>query len=638
VPDFQEVHTFDTMPESNACRSMHLVYDRRYTQRVSGGPLWSCSFSPSSVRLVTCDGSEKVKLWDVNSGNLLARLQAGGPVDCCSFSECGLFIAAYKKMENDQCDEFDDNDDQCDEFTVWYALTLQRVDRRISHLEEMDTLCDGRLFLHCFFYGRNNDSEFLLSCDGGCINLFQSHDGLFVFRLARAGLRNFPRHTTIRYHWRFCVLYHTNELIKFPTALQDNQFVYFIYCSCPCDSEVTRLARLAPVSVQKLYVVPFVNKLDIFSVADQPSISIQPSFVSKPYFISCCCFSPDGSFLATCANGDPLSVLIWDTKLCTVIQVVRLPLLQAEGCWWSERLLWIYDMDVDVLMKIPISNGRTLDPSSAGMEEIDWEPRKFLTFSDVLIFIDQENSVNVARIKNGELQYVEKLPVDKSILCAAVSPCNSIILMVSWELTFHVWKEDQTSHPLHWVASNTGELLDFSGVKGSEEIDCCKCCITSDSTKGVLVLYFNPLLIRKTFPFLRRAFSVFRRALPQRQHPPPASYYLIFVDLNPLSSKITTMMFPDDDYFRYKRFKLLTEIYAGNSYCVVADERDNCYWLDAVKLATGEYVAKWRISDEFINDGFNSPTFIVAHSRNDIVAVITQRPASVRFWKIVVPE
>jgi hypothetical protein len=190
VPDFQEVHTFDTMPESNACRSMHLVYGERDRHSVSGGPLWSCSFSPTSIRLVTCDGSEKVKLWDVNSENLLAQLQAGGSVDYCSFSECGLFIAAYKKMDNDRY--ISRGPHERDEFTVWCALTLQRVDRRIIHREEMDTLCDGRL------------SFLLLSCDcdGGCIKRFPSQGAVYVIRLAKACLRNFPRHTAIRYHWQ----------------------------------------------------------------------------------------------------------------------------------------------------------------------------------------------------------------------------------------------------------------------------------------------------------------------------------------------------------------------------------------------------------------------------------------------------
>ena len=376
------------------------------------------------------------------------------------------------------------------------------------------------------------------------------------------------------------------------------------YIGCPCDFIAT---RLAPVTVQKLYVVPFFNKLNTFSVADQPSMSIQPSFVSEPYLISCCCFSPDGSFLATCANGAPLSVLIWDTKLCTVIQVLRFPLEHARRCWWSESLLWIYDGG---LVKIPIFNGRILDPSGnsgAQRVKIDWKPEKLLTFSDVLIFIDQENSVNVARIKNGELQYVEKLPVDNPILCAAVSPCNSIILMANSK-TFHVWKVDQTSQPLHWIASNTGELQDISHMKGSEGFVDCKCCITSDCTKGVLALYN-----RRTLNF---------------------QYYFILVDLN---SQITTRMITCHDS---RMDDLHDEFYAGNSYCInlfydsstnvdIRRRRDGrSPWLLAVKLATGECVTEWKLR----------PPSLVAYSRNDLVAIITKCPASVQFLKIVVPE
>jgi hypothetical protein len=55
--------------------------------------------------------------------------------------------------------------------------------------------------------------------------------------------------------------------------------------------------------------------------------------------------------------------------------------------------------------------------------------------------------------------------------------------------------------------------------------------------------------------------------------------------------------------------------------------------LAAAKLATGESVAKWIMSDELYH-----PPFIVVHSKNDLVAIITQRPAGVRFLKIVVPE
>jgi WD40 repeat protein len=581
VPDFQEVHTFDTLPESNACRCISIAYDHFHC---------NCSFSPSSVRLVTCDGSEKVKLWDVNSGSLLARLQAGGPVDCCSFSECGLFIVANKKaMKNNR-----------DMFAVWNALTLQRVDRRNIHSTQQRVDQRNRYSSCRFLPDWRNMSQLLQSRgnDRYIDDVFQLPDVLPVARpLLPLFSHPVPLDTTTRYHWRDCVLHHTNESIKLIDVdqLEKLDRVYNTI-GCPCNMKAT---RPAPVTVQKLYVVPFVNKLNIFSITDQPSMSIQPSFVSEPYSISCCCFSPDGSFLATCANGDPLSVLIWDTNLCTVIQVVRFPLVRARGCWWSESLLWIYD-GVRGLVKIPISNRRTLDASGVRRVEIDWKPRKLLTFSDVLIFIDQQNSVNVARIKNGELQYVEKLPVDNPIICAAVSPCNSIILMASSELTFHVWKEDQTSQPLHWVASNTGKLLDFSRLKTSEVNVYCECCITSDSTKGVLALCLRGEDIN---------FGLCPRS------------YLILVDLN---SKITTTNIT---------FSKLGNLYAGNSYCIGGIGDGRTAGLVAVNLATGEYLTKWWISDVFRR----SP-LIVGHSKNDLVATITECPASIRFLKIVVPE
>jgi WD40 repeat protein len=604
VPDFQEVHTFDTMLESNTCRSMHLVCDRRCTKSVSGGPLSSCSFSRSSARLVTCDGSEKVKLWDVNSGNLLlTRLQAGGPVGWCFFSQCGLFIVANKEGENDECEN------QMDEFTVWNALTLQRVGRRSIHQRVGRSSIQQRVdqgnsySSFRFLPDRTNNSELLLSRNGDYINVLQLPDALFIVWLNQP-LSSYspfvPQYSSIcrsRCRCRFRVLPHTNKSIELTstelTEEKANRRQPFIYHNIGCLCSYLKQTRLAPVTVQKLYVVPFVNKLNIFSVTDQPTMSIQHS---SPYVISCGCFSPDGSFLATCANDSFPSVIIWDTNLCAVIQVLRFPLVRAEGCWWSKSLLWIYDGG---LVKIPISNRRTLDPTSAQRVKIDWKPTKLLTYSDALIFIDQENSVNVARIKNGELQYVEKLLVDNPIICAAVSPCNSIILMASSK-TFHVWREDQTSQPLHWVASNTGEFRDFSRMKGSGEVVFCKCCITSDSTKGVLTLHFKEGDEKKGW-----------------------SLYYDFILVN-LISKITRTVPYNVSMSEFCKF------YAGNSYCIAAVDRFHVK-LVAVKFSTGECIAEWISSRD------DSP-LIVAHSKNDLVAIITECLAGVQFLKLVVPE
>ncbi|CAB4027318.1 E3 ubiquitin- ligase DZIP3, partial [Paramuricea clavata] len=201
VPDFEEVHTFDTMPESNAYRSMHLVSDERDTKSVSGAPLRSCSFSPSSVRLVTCDASEKVKLWDVDSGNMLERLQAGGSVDCCSFSECGLFIIANKKMT-----------DKRDVFTVWNALTLQRVDRRNIRSTQRRVGHHNRCSSFMFQPDRSNNND-------DYIEVFQLPDELPVAKLYETlPLPLLPLDTTNGYHWRstthfcyFCIFHHNDK-------------------------------------------------------------------------------------------------------------------------------------------------------------------------------------------------------------------------------------------------------------------------------------------------------------------------------------------------------------------------------------------------------------------------------------------
>ena len=106
-------------------------------------------------------------------------------------------------------------------------------------------------------------------------------------------------------------------------------------------------------------------------------------------------------------------------------------------------------------------------------------------------------------------------------------------------------------------------------------------------------------------------------------------YYFSLDDLN---SIIRTIMIPYHAFI-LQSLSELGEFYVGNSYCIAVDHSRSRPWLAAAKLATGESVAKWIISDELYH-----PPFIVAHSNNVLVAIITQRPASVRFLKIVVPE
>ena len=617
LSDFQEVHVFNTMPESKVDRSkifspdkFMLLYDEygRFVFPNEGetslfggnyGALWSCSFSPSSSRLVTCDGSDEIKLWDVNGGNLVARLQAGGPVDCCSFSECGLFIVASRERKEDRFVS------ESDVFTLWSTLTQQRVDER-------------NIRTNFRFLADRNKTQLLLSCNGDFLDVFQLPEALFAVRLSSW---SFPcLLPATRYHWRDCVFRHTNESIKLTEV---NQLMNMIekrrcclklpyistssmvrtlslfFIGCPCS--YLKSTRVVPIQVRGLYIVPYFAQLNIFGVGENPSAV---SFVSEPYVIKCCCFSPDGSFLATCANGDPLTILVWDTKLCTVVQVLRFLRIYAGGCWWSESCFWIYDGG---LLKIrTYNNEQPLDPLGAQRVEINWSPTKVLIFSDVVIFVDHANSVNVARFVNGELPYVETLPVDEPCVSAAVSPCNSVIFMASLT-TFYVLKEYKTSSSLHWLVSNTRELSDFSFMKDSEGQPLvtkdlvCKCCITSDVRTGVLACCFDEK---------NSEYGSYSRS------------YLILVDLN---TKVTKVINSSTNITK------LDMLYTGNSYCIKINKLGGNVVVE--KLTNGKVVAEWmkHYQLDFL-------PLLIAHSRNDLLVIISSQCARIEFFKIVVPE
>ncbi len=77
-----------------------------------------CAFSPNGKRLLTNDGSDTLKLWDVDRRCLVSVLSAGAPVDICTFTNTGLFIVGRTKFTKE------------DAYCAWNSITLQRVDQR----------------------------------------------------------------------------------------------------------------------------------------------------------------------------------------------------------------------------------------------------------------------------------------------------------------------------------------------------------------------------------------------------------------------------------------------------------------------------------------------------------------------------
>ena len=94
-----------------------------------------CAFSPNGKRLVTSDGSDAVKLWDVAKQSLLTSLDAAVPVNSCTFSSSGLFIIAGKEAVY----SFDEDEaEEADSFCTWSTITWQRSHGRNLHEEILE--------------------------------------------------------------------------------------------------------------------------------------------------------------------------------------------------------------------------------------------------------------------------------------------------------------------------------------------------------------------------------------------------------------------------------------------------------------------------------------------------------------------
>ncbi|CAB4045835.1 WD40 repeat domain-containing, partial [Paramuricea clavata] len=110
----------------------------------------SCAFSPNGKRLLTSNGSNTIKLWDVSRQSLLVSLCADVCINWCSFSSTGLFIIGDRKDAVDRSDEdvcfWEPNDfiiqnrTPEDSFCVWSAITWQRSDERNIRYVKLDEL------------------------------------------------------------------------------------------------------------------------------------------------------------------------------------------------------------------------------------------------------------------------------------------------------------------------------------------------------------------------------------------------------------------------------------------------------------------------------------------------------------------
>ncbi|XP_046862682.1 uncharacterized protein LOC124456242 [Xenia sp. Carnegie-2017] len=545
LPEFEERCTLGTALDDSRLDKWDVdtfssQYDKYYypTSEKFGfvrGNIFCCSFSPTGKRLVTSDGSTEVKLWDVNNGRLLLCLKSDDVVNRCSFSDFGLFIIAeYVK---------DYHERPKDVFTAWNSLTLERIDRRcvVDYQEVQYT---------------DKCSEFFVPVIEGSWYVFQFPKAIDIF----LNRNEYPLrlHSMIRHHYRDCIYNRTNQNGKL--------------------SEITQFC-----------VVPYFSKLKIFKTDH----IWRPSFIFDEFEIKCCCFSPDGSFLAAFVVGDNVNIHIWSIERCTIIQTVPMQLKNALGCWWSDGLLWIWDGS-DHLMKISTSSENFVDSTQAKHVNIGFKPKEILTFGDVLVCIDEESFVQVVRITKGEIQYNKRLPVDSSkFKAAAVSPDNSVILTVN-KTEYTLWKWGNNNNELYLKPWHTAEIPTTSFIEKFVEEQ-----ITVNDLKFYCCISDN-----------KQAVITFSRDIRSK------GIYVINVHENGDVNEIMHVC----------ALLLQSNLVIHKSYCIGSSS--------AVDLKSGKVCT--AIEEQY----FLSTTVpqITIHSNTGTLAFVYKRDCRIRFLKLNVPE
>ena len=478
-----------------------------------------CSFSPNGKRLVTSDNSECIKLWDVAQQSLISSLITACRVNWCSFSSTGLFITAdwisyflrsdfirdedsddaeddyYDKNDDDYYDDDDDYDDEelseQDAFCVWNTITLQRSDERNFPVVDVHgrKLIRSKPCRRCFRPGSKelNSSRKLENQDFNC---------------------EMPWPTGI-YNGLQCIFVLKQQMQKREVnVIEDTHFTTLAThdISHPCcgDSTFTKTTHIE----DDVWFHADEEKLMVFKVL--APMQEQSSCLSHPIQVLSCCFSPDGSKLATCTSDGYIN--IWNVYTSQVEQ--RFESNEGESlfaCWWSKEFLFVFDVpnsipklskySMDVNMKILFTESQQM--SLSHLED------EFLSLSEVVDFSEgllsfacgETKNIKVLDVLRGEKPQMVLLPELQPWMHIVVSPGASFVFGGNND-SYYIWKRNFTSEQdVYEVLLNKPDIIysdenDSDGetcesipeIKPITEIEYrFSCCFVSNSKVAIVL-------------------------------------------------------------------------------------------------------------------------------------------------------
>ncbi|XP_028412179.1 uncharacterized protein LOC114535002 [Dendronephthya gigantea] len=403
----------------------------------------SCAFSPNGKRLVTKDGLNTIKLWDVPKQKMLSSLCAGFLVDWCYFSVTGLFIIA-----NSESSSYPGYS-----LCVWNAITLQRSDKRkLSHVErEKPDVLKSRKCERCFQRGFEEPNYKQLE-----VRLYD------------------------KYKMRLCDETHERKCImSCPWICKGVECIFSISMEELCYSSVTEIIPLTAIVAWNYFLAysyydPFfrvkITALEdnLWLYSDNGKLIVfktlapkqEQSCLSYATFVYSSSFSPDGSRLASC-NSDGY-INIWNVYTSQVEQ--RFKSSQCRSiflCWWSEDFLFVISQFIDGIPKLtryPVDDNQEIlftDSQDVSLKDLsEFRPESWSDFLDLKVGFSEGfvslafggfEHVKVLDVRDVDAPVMINLPGIRPEMEVEISPGGAFISACN-EHECYIWKRN-TKNP-----------------------------------------------------------------------------------------------------------------------------------------------------------------------------------------------
>ncbi|XP_028417987.1 LOW QUALITY PROTEIN: uncharacterized protein LOC114542711 [Dendronephthya gigantea] len=398
----------------------------------------SCAFSSSGKRLVTSNGSNTIKLWDIAKQRLLAELDAAFPVYWCAFTMTGLYVLGQKCKKHDPfskpdfkydvANSFCIPDDE-DSFCAWNAITLQRSDQRVFQNAK---------------YERSSPSRFT---DLNSLNRLDLKPCL-------------PR----------------NVSPKKPVGVVD-------YAECHFMRKLTMIEAIQ----DNLWLYADTEKL--IALETTPHTQEQ-SCLSQPTEVYSSSFSPDGSRLASCNSDGYINV--WNVYTSQVEQRFKSNDSESScACWWSKEFLFVFDFlgtiprltlyPVDINLKIlftqsqQVSLSHLVNELERRLTVVDFS-QGFLTFE-----CGKTEPVKIVDVTGVDGPAIIMLPFLEPMMKVTISQGGTFVFGCN-NSSYYIWKRSAENSVLYdLIFENTYEPY-YTGYCREE----FSCCFSNDS-KAVVV-------------------------------------------------------------------------------------------------------------------------------------------------------